>query len=145
MDIVKDIGFLRKVCRHAKKDDDLLEIASILQSEVREHGGLGLAANQVDIDIRMFVIKEHNQYLFLVNPYIVKQKGIQKRMEGCLSLPGVFVKVKRPREITILGWNEQRKEVKYKLSGLVACIACHELDHLDGKLIIDKEENKNVT
>lgn len=103
----------------------------------------GLSANQLGYNKRIFVMRlDPLPPICMVNPMITKARGSQIGNERCLSVPGKSVKVKRPYQITVKGLNQYLRPVKYKMRGLNARIVCHEVDHLNGKLIIDYEEAK---
>ena len=100
-------------------------------------GGVGLAAPQVGISKRLIVADTGEGPIKLANPEIIKTKGSDKMEEGCLSIPDVKVDVERPHEVTLTGLNEKGGEIELKAGGLLARILQHEIDHLNGKLIID--------
>lgn len=104
---------------------------------MRLFGGIGLAAPQVGISKQMLVVDVGHGVFSLINPRITKKSGAQKREEGCLSLPGVYVKVKRPQRVTITGINERNEKVYFSACDLLARALQHEIDHLRGRLIID--------
>ncbi len=100
-------------------------------------GGIGLAAPQVGID-RQFVITDIGEgLLILVNPRIVSKSGSAVMEEGCLSLPGIYVKVRRAKKITVTGFNEFFEKVSISASDLLARALQHEIDHLRGRLVLD--------
>ena len=138
MEIVTDIKKLRKPTEWVKQDDPVLEVAAELFEGMREHNGMGLAANQLGYDLRMFVmeLRQHTR-ICVVNPVITKTRGSCEANEGCLSLPGVVVRVKRPMVVRMKGVNQYFKPVNYKFTGIEARQAYHEIDHLIGKLITD--------
>jgi len=110
----------------------------------KEHQGVGLAANQVDLPYRLFVINlssdpalKDEEFVF-INPVLSQPKGSEEREEGCLSLPGLFAQVRRPEKVTVQAYNLQGEEVCYELDDLFARVAQHETDHLDGVLFIDR-------
>lgn len=148
MEIVTKVEALRKATKLVKEGTDIGEIVINLFHELKEHSTkeyntVGLSANQLGYDLSIFVMRmDPVPPVCIVNPTITKQRGHQIGDENCLSLPGVAVKVKRPYQVTIKGLNQYFKPVKHKLSGLRARIACHEIDHLNGKLIIDYEEKE---
>lgn len=141
MNIVTNVAKLRKPTEWVAGDDDSSEIAASLFAELKERNAVGLSANQLGYKKRIFVMTmKPSPAVCIVNPLITKQRGNQIGEECCLSLPGVSVTVKRPQQVVIKGENQYRKHVRYKLSGQQARIACHEIDHLVGKLIIDYKE-----
>ena len=125
----------RPVTRVGPNEKELLKTMVTL---MRKHGGVGLAAPQIGISRRMIVV-EHARGLFrLINPQIMRRTG-QKipGEEGCLSLPGITVTIRRAREILVKAVDISGKSVTIKAQGVLARILQHEIDHLDGKLIID--------
>ena len=106
---------------------------------MREAYGVGLAAPQVGILRRIVVIEvNEGEVIELINPKIVAFAGEQEGLEGCLSLPGQWGIVTRPMHVTVRALNRYGEEVEYRGSELLARCFCHELDHLDGKLYIDR-------
>ncbi|MFH1621986.1 MAG: peptide deformylase [Candidatus Omnitrophota bacterium] len=100
-------------------------------------GGIGLAAPQVGIN-KQLVIVDVGQGLFkLFNPKVKTKTGSESIEEGCLSVPGITVKVKRPKRVFIEGINELNKKVSFWADDLFARALQHEIDHLKGKLIVD--------
>jgi peptide deformylase len=99
--------------------------------------GIGLAAPQVGVSVRAFVMGTEEQgYLAIVNPRIVKRSGIKiKALEECLSVPGVRRLVKRDNHITVEAINAEGTPCKFECKGLAAACVQHELDHLNGKTI----------
>ena len=100
--------------------------------------GVGLAAPQVGILKRIVVVDIGEGVQALINPEIINETGEQTDYEGCLSVPGVRAKVKRPAEVLVKALDKNGSEIEIKGSGLMARALCHELDHLDGILFIDK-------
>jgi peptide deformylase len=99
--------------------------------------GVGLAAPQVGINEEMIVVDIGSGLYKLVNPRLVKHSGSQINQEGCLSLPGICVKVRRANSVLVDALDEEGKKVKIDAAGLLACVMQHEIDHLKGKLIVD--------
>ncbi len=150
--IVTDRGLLRRKSRDVTAGDKPVELADILFRMLKEYRAQGLSAVQIGRHLRLFVINnEPGTPVCLVNPLITKVKGRVVAVEGCLSLPapegspGAYlqVAVPRPRRITIEGLNQYLKPVRYRLEGIKARRACHEFDHINGKLIIDYLEEGN--
>ncbi len=100
--------------------------------------GIGLAAPQVGILIRAIVVDPGDGLLKLINPEIVEQEGEQQGIEGCLSIPEIVGEVVRPNRVKVKAINENKKNVELEGVGLLARALCHEIDHLDGVLFIDK-------
>jgi len=104
-----------------------------------DDNAIGIAAPQVGQSLRIIVVKLDNQILVLINPVIKKTSFRQTTIEeGCLSLPGVSVPVKRPNKVTIEALNIEGQLIKIKAKDFLAHVIQHEIDHLDGILIIDK-------
>lgn len=108
-----------------------------------EARGLGLAANQVDLPIQMFVINlaadpdEGTEQVF-INPVLSSPKGVSEAEEGCLSIAGINAKVTRPQQIHISAYDLQGNQIEQTLDGLLARAIQHETDHLNGVLFIDR-------
>jgi peptide deformylase len=108
-----------------------------------EFRGVGLAANQVDLPIRLFIAnpsgeKEEGPELVFINPVIVKANGTVVSEEGCLSLPGLNAPVKRNKTLQINAFGLDGTEINANIDGFLARIIQHEIDHLDGVLFIDR-------
>ena len=99
--------------------------------------GIGLAAPQIGESLAMIVVDIGSGLYKLVNPGVVKKEGSQALEEGCLSIPGVCIKVKRSRKILVKALDEHGKPLEVEAEGLLACVLQHEIDHLRGKLIVD--------
>ena len=120
------------------------EIDSFLQVTVREmadlmyrNKGIGLAAPQVGLQRRLVIMDVGDGLLVLVNPEIILREGRDRLEEGCLSLPQVLVDIDRSGQITVTGITPAGKAIRRDLEGLAARVMQHEIDHLDGRLIID--------
>ncbi len=109
-----------------------------MQETVRAEDGAGLAAPQVGLDIRVVVVDVEEGFYELVNPVIVSQKGEQNGPEGCLSVKGKQGDVVRPEKVKIEYRDRFGRKHKLTAEGFFARAVCHELDHLDGILYIDK-------
>jgi peptide deformylase len=130
---------LRKKAKPVDKIDDRVEILITDMIETMyDANGVGLAAPQVGILKRIVVVDIGEGIHALINPEIIKETGEQIDYEGCLSIPGVRAKVKRPAEVVVRALDLNGSEIEIKGSGLMARAICHELDHLDGILFIDK-------
>ena len=106
---------------------------------MRHADGVGLAAPQVGVLRRIVVIETPDDGLIeLINPKIIAYAGEQEGEEGCLSIPGRWGITHRPMHVTVRALNRNGEEIEVKGSGLLAKALCHEIDHLDGKLYIDK-------
>lgn len=127
----------------ARVDKELKDIAHEMLRLMYALRGVGLAANQVALPVRMFVcnptgVPEEGPEMVFINPVITKQKGIQDAEEGCLSLPGVNAAVKRSKSLWINAYDLSGKEIDMEVSGFLARIIQHETDHLDGVLFVDR-------
>lgn len=99
--------------------------------------GVGLAAPQIGISKALVVIDDGNGLYKLANPRIVQGSGWYTQEEGCLSVPGVGIKVRRWKSIVVEALDEDGKKIVIKAEGLLARVFQHEIDHLNGKLIVD--------
>ncbi len=129
---------LRKKARQVLKV--LPEHSQALSAMARimyEGGGIGLAAPQVGLRDSLIVVDVGSGLYKLINPVIAKKEGSQVIEEGCLSVPGVCLKVKRARKILINALDESARPLEIEAQGLLACCLQHEIDHLKGKLIVD--------
>jgi peptide deformylase len=112
----------------------LMETMKIFMAE---HNAIGLAAPQVGIARRVLVADIGDGLLALANPGISSPDGEEFLQEGCLSLPKIRVDVRRPWSIVVRGLNQDGKEIEREVQGLMARVIQHEVDHLNGVLIID--------
>jgi peptide deformylase len=121
-------------------DDDLRRLVERMKELMKDANGVGLAANQVGVLRRVFVFApEDDVVAVVVNPEVVQRSDdVDVDDEGCLSMQGIAIPVERPVSVIIQGRDEDGKDVKFELEGLPARIAQHELDHLDGTLILDR-------
>ena len=102
-----------------------------------EHKGIGLAAPQVGINEQIFVADVGDGPVAVINPRITKKRGSEVMEEGCLSIPGVLIKIKRPKKIFVSYLDENNNKIQRHCDGLLARVILHETDHLKGKLIIE--------
>ena len=134
--------------RHTSKplrrvDGELKNTVRAMFDLMYEQRGIGLAANQVDLPYRFFIVnpegdpEKGKEFVFL-NPVIGKRSGSVEAEEGCLSFPEIYAPVKRSAKIVISAYNLAGEEVNYELNGLLARAAQHEYDHLDGVLFVDR-------
>ena len=134
---------LRKHCREVTEVNERIKttMEDMLET-MRAEMGVGIAAPQVGIMRRMFIAEpEPGRVYYLINPEILEQSGSQTGDEGCLSVPGMIGTVERPDYIKIRALDINGAEQVYEFSGFDARVMCHEYDHLDGILYIDKAEN----
>jgi peptide deformylase len=121
-------------------DDELRGLVERMKRLMEDANGIGLAATQVGILRRVFVFQpSEDEVAAIVNPQIVERsEETDVADEGCLSIQGVLVPVERASAITLVGRDENGKEVRYELDDVFARVAQHESDHLDGVLMIDR-------
>lgn len=136
--------FLKKKAKAVKRfNSELNSLIKQMLHTMREAGGIGLAATQVGVDARVFVIelpaaeeKDKESFVF-INPKIKTHSGNAQQEEGCLSLPGVLVEVARPAEVCLAYQDIHNQPQTKQMNDLFACCAQHELDHLNGVLILE--------
>lgn len=141
--IVREEGdeILRKKSREVEQvDDRIRDLLDDMVDTMHKYNGVGLSAVQVGILKRLVVIDLYDDKgpIKLVNPVILKTKGEQEVEEGCLSFPNKYAKMIRPAEVVAEALDENGKKIKIKAKGLLAQAICHELDHLEGVLFVDK-------
>ncbi len=131
---------LRKTCRPVEAiTPRVLTLLDDMVETMRAADGCGLAAPQVGILRRIAVVEvEPGEVYELINPKIIAYSGEQEGQEGCLSVPGQWGAVKRPLNVTVRAQNRRGETVEITGQDLLARCFCHELDHLDGILYIDK-------
>jgi peptide deformylase len=120
-------------------DDGLRRLIRNLVRAMREQpDGVGLAAPQLGVPRRVFVFNVGEGDNVLVNPVVERAEGSALRMEGCLSIPGLYYPVERPNHVVISGLDESGTPKRYETTGLAARVVQHETDHLDGILFFDR-------
>lgn len=130
---------LRKTSRPVERfNDKLWQLLDDMKETMYKSQGVGLAAVQVGMLRRVVVVDVGDGYLELINPEIVEMSGEEISDEGCLSLPGESGKVKRPTYVKVKAQNRNGAWRLLEGTGLKARCFCHEIDHLDGTLYIDK-------
>lgn len=135
----KDDEILTKVCKEVKVFDKKLGILiDDMYDTMKKHDGVGLAAPQVGILKRVVVIDVSDERIELVNPVIIAESGTQVGPEGCLSVPGVFGEVERPNEVTVRAQDRNGNFFEKSGTELLARAFCHELEHLEGKLFLER-------
>lgn len=145
--------------KHSKKEID--ELIKKMREAMNKAVGIGLSANQVGLNLRLFVaqisdkplkrdennkiilpLDEEMKFYAIFNPKIIKSsKETSLIEEGCLSVPGIYGEVERPEKITLIGFDKNNRKIKIKAKGLTARVFQHETDHLNGILFIDKAKN----
>lgn len=130
---------LRKVCRtQLVFDEKLASLLDDMADTMYKAEGVGLAAPQIGILRRICVVDTGEGLIELVNPVITEKSGEQTGQEGCLSIPNRFEDVRRPMNITVRAQNRKGENIEIKAEGFLARAFCHEIDHLDGILYIDR-------
>lgn len=119
-------------------NDRLLELLDDMNETMRKEDGIGLAAVQVGILKRAVVVDVGQGPIYMINPEIISREGSAVDEEGCLSIPGENGKVLRPAKITVNYMDREGNKVSLDAEELLARCICHEVDHLDGILFIDK-------
>ena len=124
-------------------DKQLCNLAQDMLETMYAAPGIGLAAPQVGINTRLLVVditsgEETGHQIVLANPEIIQQEGVERGEEGCLSIPGFTAIVERPKKIMIIGRDVQGDSVEVMAEDLLARALCHEVDHLDGTLYLDR-------
>ncbi len=136
---IDDDPILRKVARPVEKiNDRVIQLIDDMIDTMYHANGVGLAAPQIGILKSIVVIDVGYGVIELINPEIIEQKGSQTDIEGCLSLPERTGNVERPSYVKVKGLNREGKEVVIEGEELLAVALCHEIDHLNGVLFIDK-------
>jgi peptide deformylase len=135
----KEDEVLRKKSKLVTQFDDRTKtLIKDMIDTMYEANGVGLAAPQIGILKRVVVIDIGEGPIVLINPKIIDSKGSIEELEGCLSIPGQQGSVIRPQFVKVKAQNENGEEFEIKGEGLLARAFCHEIDHLDGILYIDK-------
>lgn len=130
---------LRKICRTQMTfDQKLWSLLDDMAETMYKAEGVGLAAPQVGILRRVCVVDVGEGLIELINPVITEKSGSQKGNEGCLSVPDRFEEVTRPNKVTVKAQNRKGENIEIKAEGFLARAFCHEIDHLDGILYIDR-------
>ncbi len=134
-----DDPILRKKSKEVEVVDDKIRdiLNDMAETMYNTENGAGLAAPQLGILKRLVVIDMWQGLIKLINPKIIKKEGIQEVIEGCLSSPNVFGKLKRPYKVIVQALNENGEEIELIGTGDLAKCFCHEIDHLDGILFTD--------
>lgn len=133
---------LRMKCDEvASFDLNLSTLLNDMKETLKDAKGAGLAAPQVGVTKRVFVVDVDEGYFEFINPVILGTSGSQYGVEGCLSVKGKWGDVKRPRKVTVKAFDRYGKPFKIVAKDFFAKAICHEYDHLDGILYIDKADN----
>lgn len=142
------VSYPHPTLRHKSKpirrvDQELRTLVAEMFDLMYEANGVGLAANQVDLPFRLFLVnlaasKEEGEELVFINPVISMPRGNEEKEEGCLSLPGLYAPVKRPEKVHFSAYTLDGEEISGDIDGLLARVVQHETDHLDGVLFVDR-------
>ncbi|MDQ3486405.1 MAG: peptide deformylase [Acidobacteriota bacterium] len=132
-----------RAARVEKFDDDLRKLLRDMAETMYAAPGVGLAATQVGVPLRVFVVdisvgKRAGELIEMVNPELVTCEGMQLEEEGCLSIPGFEATVVRPMRAVVRGFDRDGSEKTVEGTGLLARALQHEMDHLDGSLFVDR-------
>jgi peptide deformylase len=136
----------QKAKKIARLDPSIQRLIEDMIETMHEANGVGLAAPQVGVSLRMVVIRlpeEDAEEIVLINPEIVKRSGERELDERCLSIPGYSGKVKRSVTVTVKARDENWKEIRIKADELLAQALEHEIDHLSGTLYVDRLESQD--
>lgn len=135
----KEDEILYKNCKEVKNFDEKLHILlDDMYDTLQKHNGVGLAAPQVGILKRAAIVDVGEGVIELINPEITEQSGSQIGSEGCLSVPDVWGEVERPNVVTVKAQDRNGKWFKITGKELLARAFCHEIEHLDGKLFLER-------
>lgn len=139
---LSDDEILRKKSKAVEEiNDRVIEILEDMADTMYSENGVGLAAPQIGILRRIVIIDIGEGLIELINPVIVETRGEQFGEEGCLSIPGRIGYVTRPNYCKVEALNRYGENITVDGEGLLARALCHEIDHLNGELYIDKEED----
>jgi peptide deformylase len=127
-----------KARRVPRVDDSIRKLMDDMVETMFSANGVGLAAPQVNVPLRVIVLRVENQIYQLANPEMVRCNGEQTGLEGCLSVPGLVGEVTRCERVVAKGLNRHGREIRIKGDGLLARAVQHEIDHLDGVLFTSK-------
>ena len=122
-------------------DGELIKLLDDMKQTLADAKGAGLAAPQVGKNIRVFIVDTDDGYYEFINPKILGTSGSQYGIEGCLSVKGKWGDVKRPRKVTVEALDRNGKKFKVVAREFFARAVCHENDHLDGILYVEKANN----
>jgi peptide deformylase len=133
----------RKAKPLARIDDDVRDAVTQMFDIMYEAQGVGLAANQVALPYRLFIVNVTGQRgageeLVFLNPALSRPRGTAVQEEGCLSLPGLRMDVRRPERVVVDAWSLDGQPIHLDLDGFLARVVQHEFDHLEGRLFTDR-------
>jgi peptide deformylase len=127
-------------------DGRVASLAGNMLDTMREVRGLGLAAPQVGVGKRLFIYQmaEHDAPITVVNPMIRETDGEWEYEEGCLSIPELYFPIVRPKQVHLTGWDIDGNEISIEADELEARCLQHELDHLDGRLLLELLDRRQL-
>jgi len=133
---------LRKKAKPVKEiDAKIIALLDDMLETLHDKNGVGLAAPQVGVLRRVAIVEHEEDYYEMINPVIIASEGTQTCDEACLSVPGYHGDIERPMSITVEALNRDGKSFTVTADEYLASVFCHELDHLDGVLYLDKASN----
>lgn len=136
---------LRKKSKAVKRvTPEIIQLIDDMIETMQAAPGIGLAAPQVGVTIRVIVADVGEEAIALVNPKIISKSGKQTFTEGCLSLPGVEAPVERASQVIVKGLDRSGKSIKIEAQDLLATVFQHEIDHLDGHVFIDRVDDPSL-
>lgn len=142
------LRYKSKPLRHV--DGELRKVIRQMFELMYQHHGIGLAANQVELPYRLFILNlageadaKDEEHVF-INPVITQRKGLVEDKEGCLSFPEIWAPVRRSEKIVLEAYAPDGREIVYEMDGLFARAVQHEIDHLDGVLLVDRLSPSNL-
>ncbi|MFY8220328.1 MAG: peptide deformylase [Pirellulales bacterium] len=136
-------ALLRRARPLARIDDTIHDVVEQMFEIMYQAGGIGLAATQVALPYRLFIVNlearpDAGEELVFINPSLSRPRGNAVQEEGCLSLPGLRMDVRRPEQIVVKAWSLEGEPFEEDLDGLLARVVQHEFDHLEGRLFTDR-------
>jgi peptide deformylase len=136
-------ALLRRARPLVRIDDTIHEVVEQMFEIMYQAGGIGLAATQVALPYRLFIVNlearpDAGEELVFINPSLSRPRGNAVQEEGCLSLPGLRMDVRRPEQIVVKAWSLEGEPFEEDLDGLLARVVQHEFDHLEGRLFTDR-------
>jgi len=133
---------LTKVCKPVTEDSQRIHVLlDDMEETMIDAQGVGLAAPQVGVMRRAIVVRDGEKILKLINPEIISSEGAVVGSEGCLSIPEVYGDVERPVKIVVKALNSNFEPIEFEARDFTARVLCHEIDHLNGELFVNKATN----
>jgi len=133
---------LRKKSRKVEViDDRIITLLDDMEETMRSRDGVGLAAPQVGVLRRVVIVDVGDGLFEFINPEIIEQSGANTMVEGCLSVPDNIGDVTRPTKVVVRAFNRKGEEFELEAHDYFAKAICHEIDHLDGIIFVDKAQN----